>query len=345
MALARRSSDSVLLFEGVRGGLWCRAGIRLAGVNETSVLVASPAVTRSGRCRGPGSGGFSRRVACGEPGVNQRGISCVLRAGPGPGDAARGGRLLAGRWWLWGWLAGGSHAWCYPDPGAGLAAAGAACGGGGGAGAGRGYGAAAAAGQRGGQGAATAWTISTVAGGVGGPAKATQVSVSPYGVFYGTGGLYLADWGSVARVDPQTDQLAPVAGTGVAGPLGDRGAAIKASMIPFQPLSGVLPGTTSVAQDTSGNLLIADQGYQRVRVVAARTGTFYGQKMTAGDIYTVAGDGQLGFSGDGGRPQRPRLVRPAVWRWTPRATWSSPTAATPGCGWWRNTLARFTGRR
>ena len=157
---------------------------------------------------------------------------------------------------------------------------------------------AAAAGQRGGPGAsAAAWTISTVAGGVGGPATATQVSVSPYGVFSGTGGLYLADWGSVARVDPQSDQLTPVAGTGVAGPLGDKGAATKASMLSpgFEP-----PGVTSVAQDTSGNLLIADPGYERVRVAAARTGTFDGQKMTAGDIYTVAGDGQFGFSGDGG---------------------------------------------
>jgi hypothetical protein len=137
------------------------------------------------------------------------------------------------------------------------------------------------------------------------------VSLGPYGVFNGTGGLYLADWGSVARVDPQTDQLTPVAGTGVAGPLGDKGAAAKASMIPFQPLSGVLPGTTSVAQDTSGNLLIADQGYQRVRVVAASTGTFYGQAMTAGDIYTVAGDGQLGFSGDGGPATAADLSTPS----------------------------------
>ena len=29
------------------------------------------------------------------------------------------------------------------------------------------------------------------------------------------------------------------------------------------------------------------------------TGTFYGQAMTAGDIYTVAGTGIGGFSGDG----------------------------------------------
>jgi sugar lactone lactonase YvrE len=52
--------------------------------------------------------------------------------------------------------------------------------------------------------------------------------------------------------------------------------------------------------DAAGNLLIADLGNFRVRVVAARTGTFYGQPMTAGDIYTVAGDGAIGFSGDGG---------------------------------------------
>jgi hypothetical protein len=34
--------------------------------------------------------------------------------------------------------------------------------------------------------------------------------------------------------------------------------------------------------------------------VAASTGTFYGRAMTAGHIYTVAGDGTAGFSGDGG---------------------------------------------
>jgi hypothetical protein len=36
-------------------------------------------------------------------------------------------------------------------------------------------------------------------------------------------------------------------------------------------------------------------------VVAETSGTFYGQPMTAGDIYTVAGGGPGGgFSGDGG---------------------------------------------
>lgn len=39
-----------------------------------------------------------------------------------------------------------------------------------------------------------------------------------------------------------------------------------------------------------------------MRVVATVVGTFYGKKMTAGDIYTVAGNGHFGYSGDGGPP-------------------------------------------
>ena len=34
--------------------------------------------------------------------------------------------------------------------------------------------------------------------------------------------------------------------------------------------------------------------------MAAATGTFYGQHMTAGDVYTVAGNGKGLYSGDGG---------------------------------------------
>ena len=55
-----------------------------------------------------------------------------------------------------------------------------------------------------------------------------------------------------------------------------------------------------MAVDAEGNLVIADTDNERVRVVAASTGTFYGQAMTAGDIYTIAGNGTPGFSGDGG---------------------------------------------
>jgi hypothetical protein len=80
-----------------------------------------------------------------------------------------------------------------------------------------------------------------------------------------------------------------VAGGG-AGGLGDGGPAAGAG----------LTGPWEATVDASGNLVITDTGDNRVRVVAESTGPFYGQAMTAGDIYTVAGDGTQGFAGDGG---------------------------------------------
>src|SRR5207249_1584259 len=68
----------------------------------------------------------------------------------------------------------------------------------------------------------------------------------------------------------------------------------------------------SVAVDGAGNLVIADNGNFRVRVVAAVTGTFYGRTMTAGHIYTVAGNGTLGFSGDGGAATSAELDFPGA---------------------------------
>ncbi|MDH7574059.1 MAG: hypothetical protein QHH27_11060, partial [Clostridia bacterium] len=53
-----------------------------------------------------------------------------------------------------------------------------------------------------------------------------------------------------------------------------------------------------VAVDGAGNLAIA--GSLRVRVVVAATGTYAGIPVTAGYIYTVAGTGESGYSGDGG---------------------------------------------
>jgi NHL repeat len=68
-----------------------------------------------------------------------------------------------------------------------------------------------------------------------------------------------------------------------------------------------LANPVGVAVDASGNLLIADPRNGRVRVVADSTGTFYGQAMTSGDIYTIAGNGQQGIF----RPGRLLRERPA----------------------------------
>ena len=101
-----------------------------------------------------------------------------------------------------------------------------------------------------------------------------------------------------------------VAGNGSSGFSGDGGPATSAE----------LSHPDSVAVDGAGNLVIADTDNNRVRVVAASTGTFYGQAMTAGDIYTVAGNGTSGFSGDGGPATSAELSARTAWRWTARAT-------------------------
>jgi hypothetical protein len=46
---------------------------------------------------------------------------------------------------------------------------------------------------------------------------------------------------------------------------------------------------TGVFTDAAGDLFIADMGNNRIREVPVTGGTFYGQSMTAGNIYTIAG--------------------------------------------------------
>jgi hypothetical protein len=145
--------------------------------------------------------------------------------------------------------------------------------------------------------------ITTVAGGVGGPDAATAVSLGVgqngvCGISYGSGSLYVADSEAVRAVS-QTGALTTPVGTGAAAPLGDGG-----------PAASAMLDTCGVTLDQSGNLVIADWVDSRIRVVAASTGTFYGQAMTAGDIYTVAGNGTGGFSGDGGPALSAELSHP-----------------------------------
>jgi len=142
--------------------------------------------------------------------------------------------------------------------------------------------------------------ISTVAGGKGpGPAPATSVAFSPCGVSFAGGSVYAGASQTVRQVSLPGGQLTTPAGTGSFGPLGDGGLATRAN----------LESACGTTVDGSGNLIIADNGNARVRVVAAKTGTFYGQSMHAGQIYTIAGDGSSGL-GDGG-PATSAEVSPA----------------------------------
>ena len=92
-----------------------------------------------------------------------------------------------------------------------------------------------------------------------------------------------------------------IAGDGTGGFAGDGGPATSAE----------LADPAAIAVDAAGDVVVADLGNNRVRMVAASTGTFFGQAMTAGDIYTVAGSGQLGFSGDGGPATAAKMRFPA----------------------------------
>jgi sugar lactone lactonase YvrE len=80
--------------------------------------------------------------------------------------------------------------------------------------------------------------------------------------------------------------------------------------------SAELSSPNGVAVDAAGNLVIADSGNNRIRVVAEHAGTLYGRAMTPGNIYTVAGDGAvrgLGrFFGDGGPATKAKLARPSA---------------------------------
>src|SRR5437016_2851788 len=131
--------------------------------------------------------------------------------------------------------------------------------------------------------------IQTVAGngtlgfsGDGGPATSAALS-DPEGVFLDRfGNLFIADSGNsrIREVVAATGNIQTVAGNGTFGFSGDGGPAISAA----------LSDPEGVFLDSSGNLFIADTGNSRIRKVVAATG----------NIQTVAGNGTLGFSGDGG---------------------------------------------
>ena len=78
------------------------------------------------------------------------------------------------------------------------------------------------------------------------------------------------------------------------------GGGFSTTLTNAQSATGVALGSPVVAvYDSHGNIVIADQDNNVIRVVAGSTGTWYGMAMTAGHIYTLVGNGTDGYSGDG----------------------------------------------
>jgi uncharacterized protein (TIGR03437 family) len=142
-----------------------------------------------------------------------------------------------------------------------------------------------------------AGVLSTIGGtgqpgysGDGGPAVAAQVN-SPFGVGVdAVGNVYVADTGNnLLREITPDGAVKTVAGTGVAGHLGDGGPALSAQ----------LAAPISVVVDGGGNIYFADSG-SRVRKIAPD-----------GTIATILGGNAPGYSGDNGPAGNAQINSPS----------------------------------
>jgi hypothetical protein len=139
-------------------------------------------------------------------------------------------------------------------------------------------------------------TISTYAGngtlgysGDGGQARDAKLN-NPGGLALDSNGnLYIADTeNNVVREVSPAGIISTVAGNGSGGFSGDQGPATSAELL----------GPSGVTVDASGDLYIADSVNNRIRVVSN------------GVIKTIAGNGNYGFSGDGGPAVSAELATP-----------------------------------
>jgi trimeric autotransporter adhesin len=141
--------------------------------------------------------------------------------------------------------------------------------------------------------------ITTLAGdgtygysGDGGPATSAGVFAPSDVAVDASGNVYIADTynNRIRLVTKSTGIITTVAGSGSIEDFGDGGQAILAGLY----------NVVGVAVDASGNIYITDSGHSRVRMVTRSTGI----------ITTVAGNGTIGYSGDGGPATSAGLASP-----------------------------------
>ena len=137
-------------------------------------------------------------------------------------------------------------------------------------------------------------TISTVATSLGSPLSA---------VFDSHGNVVFADQNNnVIRVAAAVNgtfyghamtagHLYTIIGNGVDGDMGDGTSNLAAAEF---------SGPSAVAIDAQGDIVITDSGNDAVRMMSATTGPRFGQELTAGELFTIAGGGQEGDITPGG---------------------------------------------
>ena len=139
--------------------------------------------------------------------------------------------------------------------------------------------------------------VTTVAGngtagfsGDGGPAVGASLSLPQGAAVDGAGNLYIADTNNnrIRKVS-SSGTITTIAGNGNTGYGGDGAPAVNA----------LLNGPSRITLDSAGNIYLTDNGNNVVRAIS-----------TQGIIRTVAGNGQYGFSGDGGQATAASLADP-----------------------------------
>lgn len=142
-------------------------------------------------------------------------------------------------------------------------------------------------------------TTTTVAGstsgygesGDGGPATEATLNQPTGTAEDAAGNVYVADSSDnvIRKINVKSGIITRIAGTGVAGKQSRGGSALRSQ----------LNAPQDVAVDRSGNVYVADTVNNRVVEVTR-----------GGQLRIVAGDGQAGFRGDGGRATRAELTEP-----------------------------------
>jgi len=139
--------------------------------------------------------------------------------------------------------------------------------------------------------------ISTVVGnglatyaGDGGQATSAELTLPMSVTTDAVGNIYIADYGNSSLRKVNTSGIiTTIAGNGVEGFSGDGGQATAAQ----------LDSLTGVTVDAAGNIYITDTYNNRIRKI-----------NTLGIITTIAGNGTIGYSGDGGQATNAQLNLP-----------------------------------